>query len=646
MSKAPEKVDLSTPDIAVENRAALEARFPGVIADGVVDATRLGELLDLPVSSPPDGRERFGLMWAGKQEAVRSLLTRSRGTLVPDLEKSIDFDTAQNVFIEGDNLEVLKLLQKAYNDKIKLIYIDPPYNTGNDLIYNDDFSDGLRGYLEYTGQLDEEGNRTSASRDSTGRRHSRWLSMMYPRLVLARNLLTQDGVLAVSIDDNEFANLRLVLDEVFGSENFLNAFVWVSNLKGRQISGSGAAGTKEYVLIYARNAGLLDSFRASSLSLKALMPSVYKGFDYLVKEDERGPYVTKNELHNTNSKFNEETRPNLVYDIYYRPDDGAVKTADVSTDHLHADCVKIPPKKNNDGSHKFHAFRWSRGKVESESSDLEFLEQPDGSFKVFTKVRDVDSTIVKDLIMDISTNQGSKDLEAAGVDPSWFDYPKPVSLVQFLCEFATEKDSIVMDFFAGSGTTAHAVAVLNQVDGGARKSISVNIPEPVSSDSKAASAGISTITEITCRRIAGALAAHAGSQDESHAGLRVLSLSGSAFRVESNGADGEALFDLSDRTLQSEDPALEAVAAEILLGEGVPLGAIWERCTAASEPLVLSGEVAVVQSLNLSDEVVEAALNFKPRVVVFLEDGFAGKDAVRANAFIRARELGITMKTA
>ena len=644
MAEQPEKVNLSTPDLAVENRASLEALLPGVIADGVVDATRLGELLDLPVTSPADGRERFGLMWAGKQEAVRSLLTPSRGALLPDLDKSIDFDTAENVFIEGDNLEVLKLLQKAYNDKIKLIYIDPPYNTGNDFVYNDDFSDGLRGYLEYTGQLDEDGNRTTAAADKSGRHHSKWLSMMYPRLVLARNLLTQDGVLAVSIDDNEFANLHLVLDEVFGSENFLNAFVWVSNLKGRQISGSGAAGTKEYVLVYARSADLLGSFRASSSSLKAVMPSVYKGFDYQLKEDEWGPYVTKNELYNTNSKFNEETRPNLVYDIYYRPDDRSVKTTDLSPNHLHKGFIKISPKKNNNGTHSYHAYRWSRAKVESESRDLEFVEQADGSFRVFTKVRDVDSTTVKDLIMDISTIHGSRDLEVAGIDPSWFDYPKPVSLIKFLCEFTTDKDSVVMDFFAGSGTTAHAVAALNEADGGVRRSISVNIPEPVRFDSNAGQAGISTISEITARRIAGALTAHAG-RGEAHRALRVFSLGASAFRRASSSTDNESLFDLSDRTLHSEVPGLEAVVSEILLAEGVALDATWEKHAAASAAVVLSGGVAVVQSLDLSEVIVEASLKLRPSVVVFLEDGFAGKDSVKANAFAQARELGVTMKT-
>ena len=259
MAEEPERVDLSTPDIAENNWKALAALFPGVLADGVLDATRLGEMLDVEVTAPVDGRERFGLTWAGKHEAIRSLLMPSRGTLVPDLEKSVEFDTAENVFIEGDNLEVLKLLQKAYNDKVKLIYIDPPYNTGNDFVYNDDFTDGLRGYLEYTGQVDEEGNRLSASADTSGRRHSKWLSMMYPRLVLARNLLTQDGVLLASIDDNELSSLLLVLDEVFGRENRGPIFVWQKKKKPSFLRKS-VGSISEYVVCYFRDSNCAFPF--------------------------------------------------------------------------------------------------------------------------------------------------------------------------------------------------------------------------------------------------------------------------------------------------------------------------------------------------------------------------------------------------
>ena len=172
MTDEPDKVDLGTPNLAADNRAAFAALFPGLLEDGVLDAAKLGELLDTPVAQVPDGRERYGLQWAGREEAIHSLLAPSPGAVVPDLGKSIDFDDAQNVFIEGDNLEVLKLLQKAYNDKIKMIYIDPPYNTGNDFVYGDNFADGLSAYLEYSGQLDQVGNRTAASAETTGRRHS------------------------------------------------------------------------------------------------------------------------------------------------------------------------------------------------------------------------------------------------------------------------------------------------------------------------------------------------------------------------------------------------------------------------------------------------------------------------------------------
>ena len=217
---------METPDLAAEKLAAFEDLFPGVIADGVLDAARLGELLDTAVAThsrrPGTVRADVGGKAGGSEVAAGAEPRRA----APRVRQVSDFDDAGHVFIEGDNLEVLKLLQKAYNDQVKLIYIDPPYNTGNDFIYPDDFSDTLTAYLEFTGQLDAEGNRTSADAEILGRRHSRWLSMMYPRLVLARNLLTQDGVIFVSIDDNELPRLLMILYEVFGEENHAATFVW------------------------------------------------------------------------------------------------------------------------------------------------------------------------------------------------------------------------------------------------------------------------------------------------------------------------------------------------------------------------------------------------------------------------------------
>ena len=312
----------------------------------------------------------------------------------------------------------------------------------------------------------------------------------------------------------------------------------------------------------------------------------------------------------------------------------------MSEEHVFEGYAKIAPKANNNGTHRFHAFRWSRDKVERESHDLKFEERGDG-FRVYTKVRDVDSTAVKDLVMDISTNHGKKGLEAAGVDPAWFDYPKPISLIQFLCEFATEKDSLVMDFFAGSGSTAHAVAQQNAVDGGNRRCISINLPEPVDIDSAAARAGIQTVSEITLRRIVGFMSAIDGASDQ---GLRVYRLAPSLFRGEKD-LDPDSLFDMSDQTLLDSNSDLEHIAAEILLMEGVRLDSAIYRKSAGSASLLLAAGVAVVQSLDISDEIVDAILDLEPRVAVFLEDGFVGKDETKANADVRTRDAGIIMKT-
>ncbi len=637
MAEEPERVDLSTPDIAADNREALAVLFPGVLADGVLDATRLGELLDVDVTSPADGRERFGLMWAGKHEALQSL-GPSRGTLVPDLGKSINFDTARNVFIDGDNLEVLKLMQKAYNDKVKLIYIDPPYNTGNDFVYADDFSDSLHGYLEYTRQVDHEGNRTSASADTVGRRHSRWLSMMFPRLHLARNLLTQDGVLAVSIDANEVAHLRSVLDEVFGEENYLNTITWVSNLKGRQISNGGAVGTHEYVLVYARDFASVEQFRGNFDELKAMMPSVYKGAGYNVKHDDNGPYVTKNQLYNSNSKFNEVTAPTMVFRVHFNPTTEEVRVTDLDDETTFPGFLMTMPHSNSRPDLSWHAWRWSRAKILAESEDLEFRAE-DENLQIWSKIRDVTGVAIKDLVIGPSTMSAKADLERLGLERV-FDTPKPVDLLRVLIGAVTGSDDLVLDFFAGSASTAHATAAQNEVDGGQRRCITVNLPEPTPEDSEAAKMGFATVSEIAIERIRRVLDGSPPAQD---AGLRVMALAESNFRA-SNDEPG-SLFDLSAETLVAPLNDVDAVVAEILLREGVRLESPWERTTVASAPVVMSDGVAVISSLDLDDDVVAAALELETRVLVFLEDGFAGSDALKANAFTRARELGIMMKT-
>jgi len=438
--------------------------------------------------------EKFGLTWPEKDLARSKAFEPIGKILSPMKNDSANWDTTQNLIIEGDNLDALKLLQKSYYGKVKMIYIDPPYNTGKEFIYPDNFHEGLRDYLRYSGQVDGDGRKVSSNSEGNGRYHSNWLSMMYPRLFLARNLLRNDGIIFVSIDDHEVHNLIALMNEIFGEENFLNVFTWINNLKGRQISNYGAASTKEYVVSFAKSIEFTSPLFAPSQLLKEWMPAIYKGFDYELKSDDRGPYVLKNELYNSNSAFNEETRPNLVYDIYYNPETRAVKTEPVSSTHVHPGFIKVAPKRNNDGRHRYHAFRWSRPKVEAEAHDLEFVNSK-SAWRVYTKVRQVGIAAVKDSVMGIHTADGTSDLAATGLPASAFDYPKPVRIPQLFVLSSSEQDDIVLDFFAGLGTTGHAVIAANASDGGNRRYIMVQLPEPVKSDQ------FDTIADITRERM-------------------------------------------------------------------------------------------------------------------------------------------------
>lgn len=626
----PAKVDSTTPDLAAAQRAAFEDLFPGVLADGVLDAGRLGELLDTPVSASPDGRERFGLMWAGKQDAVRSLLVASRGTLVPDIDRSVDFDTAQNVFIEGDNLEVLKLLQKAYNDRVKMIYIDPPYNTGKDFIYPDDFVDGLRAYLEYTGQLDEQGNRMSSDADVHGRRHSRWLSMMYPRLVLARNLLTQDGVLLCSINDREFPNLVALLREIFGEENFLATFIWTND--GNIEQQSSIKSNHEYIVAVARNA---DSVRRPAV----IDPNIADGSKLFNEEIENT--ITKNGPKNPPSTVNLPIGFPATDDSFaVRPKKGSFPEVldEIVVEHGQ---LSRPARLRSGWSSRRQLDLFIQNNFvpieDLEGKQLRFALTPTGAIYGFKKRSDDQGHVVT-----VLRNMGTAKASSAQMRKQWgvlFDYPKPERLLQHLIATFSSGDDLVVDFFAGSGTTAHGVALQNQVDGGNRRCLSVNIPEPVDPDSDAGRAGFSTVADISLRRIRGVMA---DVPRASEAGLRVLRLASSGFR---SFEVSDNLLDLTSSTLLSDEGPIDRFAAEVLLKEGVPLHARLERHKVGGADIVLADGVAVVLTVDITDDVAIEALGLNPRVVVFLEDGFSGKDAVKANAFTNAKNLGITMKT-
>jgi adenine-specific DNA-methyltransferase len=608
MSEEPARVDLETPDLAAEKRAAFEGLFPGVLADGVLDATRLGELLDTEVTASADGRERFGLMWAGKQDAVKSLLTPGRGALVPDFDSSIDFDDADHIFIEGDNLEVLKLLQKAYNDRVDLIYIDPPYNTGNDFVYDDDFSDTLRAYLEFTGQIDTEGRRMSASADVLGRRHSRWLSMMYPRLVLARNLLSQAGVIFVSIDDNEVAQLRLVLDEVFGQENFIATFIWEK--RQNRENRKEVSYRHDTIICYARAVGEARTLNQLPMSERAL--ANYRNPD----DDPRGLWksdpATGQAGHGTTRQFYTVTAPN-----------GKQHTLSSGR------CWIYTPEV-----------------MEEAIADRRIWFGADGNGvpRVKTYLDAKERGLVPETILfasDVGTNESAKnDLKTLFGGVAAFDTPKPVALLQTLIQIGSRPNSTVLDFFAGSGAMGEAVLRLNAEESGARRVVQVQLPETLPSDSEARRLGHNTVADIARDRWA-RVAEDLG--ESTNASLRCLVLGRSRFH-DTKTSDPADLFDLRETTLDGRE-LTDAIAAEVLLKEGVPLNATWERSEAGSAPVITAGGVAVVLSLDITDEVVREALAAEPRVVVFLEDGFAGADAVKANAVTNSRNLGITLKT-
>lgn len=519
-----EKLKMQTKDMANENFEKLAALFPNCVTESVdkdgnpvraIDKDLLAQEINGVVVEGQ--KERYQFNWPGKRDAIRTANAPTTMTLRPCKEESVDFDNTQNLYIEGDNLEVLKLLQNNYLGKVKMIYIDPPYNTGNDFVYNDDFKQDSETFLETSGMFDEDGNMTlqnfEKNSESNGRFHTDWLNMMYPRLKIARNLLRKDGLIFISIDNNEIENLRKICDEIFGERNFLNQIVWVNKPEGRQINGAGAAGTHEYILCYAKDATYQSDFSASAEWLKKLMPSSYKGFGFDVKHDAKGAYIATHELHNGNSKFNEETRPSLVFDIYYREGDGDIKIETTSNNHVHAGYTKIPPHANADGIHKYHAYRWSKAKILAEKENLEFIPC-DGIFKILTKRRNFDMTTIRDLITDINTTTGSKDLKE--LDVKGFSYPKPVALISLLLKIVTtacdgedecktdefnKEENIVLDFFSGSCTTAQAVMELNAENGGNMRFICVQLPEETPEGSEARIAGFTNICEIGKERI-------------------------------------------------------------------------------------------------------------------------------------------------
>jgi len=462
-----EKVAQTTPNLIAEQAERLREIFPEAFTEGKVDWEKLKATLGEIVENGP---ERYRFTWAGKQDAIRLLQAPSRATLIPCPEESVNWESTQNLFVEGDNLEVLKLLYKAYFGRVKMIYIDPPYNTGNDFIYPDNYTDPLDTYLQLTGQKDTEGNLLTSNPETSGRYHSAWLSMMYPRLFVARQLLREDGVIFVSIDDNEVYNLRVLMNEIFGEENFVACIANVNNPKGRS-DDKYIATAHEYILIYKKSDTQLYGWDPDENILRRYKP-VYDGR----KRREI-------DLRKTGDNDRREDRPNLFYYFLFNPTTGHfLATKDVS---IPKGYIQIMPLRK-DGSQG--NWRWE---LDKSNRDIHKLVPKLMPVRKVWSVFELDYLEEREVIKptsawtmkDVNSERGSEQFIELGFPKELFPRPKPLGLLKRILHFAIDPldESIILDFFAGSSGIAQAILELNREDGGNRRFIMVQLPEPLDS---------------------------------------------------------------------------------------------------------------------------------------------------------------------
>lgn len=636
-----DKLKMQTENLADKNFETLSKMFPNAVTETIVGYdTRGGAIVERAIDADVlrqeisckvvDGKdERYQFTWPDKKKAILLANTPIDKTLRPCREESVDFDNTENLYIEGDNLEVLKLLHETYLGRIKMIYIDPPYNTGNDFVYEDDFAQSMDEYRENSGQFDNDGNRLVKNMDSNGRFHTDWLNMIYPRLKLAKDLLTDDGVIFISIDDNEIENLKKISNEIFGESNYINQFAWVSNITGRQISGRGAAKTWESILVYAKDATQVSEFTIDISFAKEKMPDTYKGFNKDIRRDDRGEFAVGDTLYNHNRKFNEETRPNLVYSIFYNPDTGEIVPGDIG--EVKKGFIELLPHSNGDGVHKYHAWRWSRNKVINENYDLIVLPTSRNGYEIYTRIRDFNKTLLKDIITNISN--GDTELQKLFEGKKYFDYPKSVDLLKTLIGAISDKDAIIMDFFSGSATTANAIMKLNAEDEGNRKFIMVQIPDLLDKSSVAYKDGYETLCDIGVKRICRASSKIKECNNKVDVGVRVLKLDSSNMKdVYYNPSETQqSLFDIYADNIK-EDRTPEDLLFQVMLDLGVLLSSKIEKTTIAGKQVfnVADGFLIACFDKDVTEETVKAVAEKKPYYAVFRDSSMAN-DSVATN---------------
>lgn len=631
------KLRMKSKCIADENYAMLSKMFPNAVTERIVGYDENGNAVieraidadvlrqEISCSVVEGNDERYQFTWPDKKKSILLANAPVVATLRPCKEESVDFDNTGNLYIEGDNLDVLKLLQETYLGKVKIIYIDPPYNTGNDFIYEDDFTERIKDYVEHSGQYDGDGNRLVKNVDSNGRFHTDWLNMMYSRLKLAKNLLADDGVIFISIDDNEMENLRKICSEIFGASNYVNHFAWICNITGRQISGKGAAKTWESILVYAKDINMISEFNINISFAKNKMPDTYKGFNKDIRRDDIGEFAVGDTLYNHNRKFNEETRPNLVFSIFYNPVTEEIVPGEIG--EVKVGFVELLPHANGDGTHKYHAWRWSRQKIVNESYNLIVLPNSSGGYEVYTRIRDFNTTLLKDLITNVSN--GDTEVQKLFGGKKYFDYPKSVDLLKILIGAVKDKDALILDFFSGSATTAHATMQLNREDGGNRQYIMVQIPDGIDEKSEAYKDGYHNLCEIGKERIR-----LAGAEiKEADIGFRVLKLDSSNMKdIYYNPAQiqQQSLFDSTDNIKEDRTP--EDLLFQVMLDLGILLSSKIEEKTIAGKKVfnVADGFLIACFDNDVTEKTVKAVAQEKPYYAVFRDSSMAN-DSVATN---------------
>jgi adenine-specific DNA-methyltransferase len=596
----------------------LKSDLPEVFSEGKIDCKKLKQTLGEEVD---DSNEHYGLSWAGKSNCFKVIQEQTTATLKPAKDESVDFNKTQNLFIEGDNLEVLKVLQRSYYGKVKMIYIDPPYNTGNDFIYNDNFRKSKKDEMRDNGDMNDDGNLTRIDglslnrKDSNGHFHSDWLNMMYPRLFLARNLLKQDGMIFVSIDDNEVKNLRMIMDEIFGEENFVGDIIWNSTKSVTNTALISVSHT--YNLVYAKNIQHYTENRN----------------EFRLKEDGNGFNNPDNDPRGAWKADPFQVggwRPNQQYEIK-NPKTGEIY------------------KPNAGGSWK-NDFKKFQELLKDNRIIFGVSGEAGPQRKRFLSEALERGRVTTTLWSDIETTTNGTQLLKKLLGGNYFDNPKPISLIKRFAELCTKSDDIILDFFAGSGTTAHAVMQQNSEDGGNRKWICVQLPELCDEESEAYKAGYKNIAEIGKERIRRAgKKIEKESENKIDLGFKVLKLDKSNFKI------WQGKFENTENLLNSMADFVDNVAKgskeenilfELILKSGLDLNVPVEEKEFDGERYYLldSGKLIIYLGKKITKELSEKIQKAKPEKFICLDGCFQNNDQLKTNISLQMEQEKIDFK--